>query len=300
MELNQTRKLKYVLISITIMLVLAIGLWWVSLILRIGNGEIFLMGNERFVNMMKWEGLSFFILLIVLFATLLKIYLDDLKKTRSMQAFFSSLTHELKTPLASLKLQAEVIQETINDSTLDQKDKNQLQTYGKRLNTDIIKLSNELEQVLQLAKVERKARLEMEEINLTSYLKRNYPEIRIKINNIDLPVVKVDMNAFDLILRNLTANTKRHQPTSNELTISIEQTNNCLELTYDDHGTPFTGDINKLGKLFYKHNSPKGSGIGLYLIKKLANQMNIKLQIIAKPNLIFKFIFTELTSDSHT
>jgi signal transduction histidine kinase len=296
MELNQTRKLKYILISLTILLVLAIGLWWISLILRIGSGEIFLMGNERFLNMMKWEGLTFFMLLIVLLATLLKIYFEDLRKTRSVQAFFSSLTHELKTPLASLKLQAEVIQETINDSALDQKEKMQLQTYGKRLNADIAKLNNELEQVLQLAKVERNALLDIEEIDLISYLdklKRFYPMVKLNAHNLNEVIVRLDKNAFDLIIKNLVANTLRHQPLNHEILINLEKKESSYELTYDDQGTAFTGDLTKLGKLFYKHNSPKGSGIGLYLIKKLARQMKIDIKIMAKPNLIFKFSFSE-------
>jgi signal transduction histidine kinase len=61
---------------------------------------------------------------------------------------------------------------------------------------------------------------------------------------------------------------------------------------YDDFGKKFTGDINHLGELFYKHNSSKGSGIGLYLIKNLLRKMNGKLEILNDERLKFKLTFS--------
>ena len=89
-------------------MVFLLGSWWLYLVFKLANkletlNHPLLEGN--LVKMIKLEGLTFFIFLSILTVTLLYIYIQDHKKTISLQAFFSSLTHELKTPLASIKLQ---------------------------------------------------------------------------------------------------------------------------------------------------------------------------------------------------
>ena len=56
-----------------------------------------------------------------------------------------------------------------------------------------------------------------------------------------------------------------------------------IEISYQDDGK-FTGDKNKLGKLFYTNHSSRGSGIGLYLIQKLMIAMKGKATINPSEN----------------
>ena len=64
-----------------------------------------------------------------------------------------------------------------------------------------------------------------------------------------------------------------------------------LNISYSDNGDRFTGDTQSLGKLFYKHNSPKGSGIGLYLVKNLMQQMKGTCDFISQDSLIIQLGF---------
>src|SRR5690606_29195371 len=71
----------------------------------------------------------------------------DRKRTRSIQAFFASLTHELKTPLTSIRLQAESIADPTNDDAF----KRQL---VERLLADTSRLEAQVERSLELARLE--------------------------------------------------------------------------------------------------------------------------------------------------
>ena len=67
------------------------------------------------------------------------------------------------------------------------------------------------------------------------------------------------------------------------MTINLSANENEIKIIYDDGGN-FNGDENKIGKLFYTHHQTRGSGIGLYLSKKLTILMNGKFEISTSPN----------------
>jgi K+-sensing histidine kinase KdpD len=110
--------------------------------------------------------------------------------------------------------------------------------------------------------------------------------------------VEADDFALELIIKNMFENTKHHSQSKNVSILFIE-TNDHIELLYKDEGK-FTGDVEKLGSLFYKHNSSKGSGIGLYLSKLLMEKMGGRLCIRQLPEqtLEFSFLFKK-SEDLH-
>ena len=57
------------------------------------------------------------------------------------------------------------------------------------------------------------------------------------------------------------------------------------------HGEKFCGNLDRLGKLFYKHDSPKGSGIGLYLVKKLVQRQGGQFVVSNEARLLFELKF---------
>jgi signal transduction histidine kinase len=280
MELNKTKSSFYILISFSVMMILLLGSWWLYLVFKLANkledlNHPLLEGN--LVSMIKWEGLSFFFLLLILTFTLLYVYFQDHKKTKALQAFFASLTHELKTPLAGMKLQSEVLSDLIQeDQEISPSHKSHLLKYTERLTHDSIRLENQLDNHLQLSRLERKAPLNLRMIPAKSFIINEISRLHNQINfNLDQLDPKILLYADDFalktILRNLFENTLTHSQ-QNLPQVSIY--NKGKTLTYQEKGSSFQGSAKHLGELFYKHNSPKGSGIGLYLIKKLMLQMN--------------------------
>ena len=194
------------------------------------------------------------------------------------------MTHELKTPLASIRLQSEVLQSLISS---DQKKPLEI---TQRLVEDTQKFENQMDKILQLSRLEGGGNLNISPIQIEQFLSKTIErwafDTTIEFTPFGQLEILADAFALDLILRNLLENTKHHSP-DNKASISHQVIKNQLTIVYQD-GSLFTGDKSKLGKLFYKYQSPKGSGIGLYLINKLLLKMHGKLEIIHQPQLIFK------------
>lgn len=77
-----------------------------------------------------------FIFLVLLGVSLFILYFRGHVKTKAIGAFFASLSHRTKTPLASMRLQAEVIKDLIEDETHDH---DQLSNLTTRLIEDTYK-----------------------------------------------------------------------------------------------------------------------------------------------------------------
>lgn len=266
-----------------------LGAWWIYVMV---NFEYFVSSMERskMTKMLAWEGGSFLILLLLLSFSILTLFLKDQRKTKSLQAFFASLTHELKTPLASIRLQGEVINEILeskNDPTLDK-------LIGRLIN-DTTKLETQMDKILQLSRIERGGDLNTTSVSLVGVINKmakitlNDQDITLNVPN-DKIRIKADEFALELVIKNLFENTKIHANSKN-IDISFSEENKNIKMRYSDNGK-FNGDLKKLGNLFYKHNSSKGSGIGLYLSNKLIHKMRGEFTIeIINDSLVFNLIF---------
>lgn len=273
---NNSSKLLFTLSLLWAVVLLMIGAWWIYIMI---NFDSFLghVERPRITKMLAWEGGSFFILLMLLSISLLILFLKDQAKTKSLQAFFASLTHELKTPLASIRLQGEVINEILeskNDPTLDK-------LIG-RLIDDTAKLETQMDKILQLSRIERGGELNLTSLEVVPFVKK-LAKTWVPDHNVIIEAqnhqtsIEVDEFALQLIIKNLLENTRIHT-LSKTIHIVVSENKKYIHFSYFDHGQ-FHGDIEKLGTIFYKHNSTKGSGIGLYLSQRLLEKMDGNLTI---------------------
>lgn len=294
----------YWLISLSVGMLLLLGTWWLFLVFKLANkltefNHPSIQGN--LISMIKWEGVSFLTFLFFVGGALIYVYIQDLKKTRALQDFFASLTHELKTPLASMKLQSQVLADGIDQLELAADVKQHLMTYTQRLASDSIKLEDQLDNHLQLSRVERDSPLNLHAVNLVHFIhqeQKRFEELPpIQMTNSDQEVlVLADDYALQTIFRNLFENSLTHHPKLEKISISFQDRPDAIILTYQDYGLPFLGESEKLGELFYKYSSPKGSGIGLYLIKRLLKKMHGKLLIKNDERLVFELLLKKASA----
>lgn len=291
------------LIILTTLLIgttLALATWWTYLLYVFGDRiEAFSksvpdLGLEtNIIRMLKWEATTFIILILFLTISFLIIFFKDHRKTKALHNFFASLTHELKTPLASIRLQSEVITDVAEGL-----ESQQLVKLTTRLIEDTASLEIEMDKILQLSRLERGGKLNLKEVDLESIVRRvsnNYKSsFDIGIDAAENSTILADEFAIEIILKNLFENTKNHT-TSKKVNITlIENENGTVSMQYEDFGI-FEGDRSKLGTIFYKYNSKKGSGIGLYLIKKFVSLMNGEIQFKGTKSLETTLIFKRLS-----
>ena len=287
------------------LLICILGMWWLYLIIQYGEklaAVAQVSDTAHIVTMVKWEGLTFFAMLILLTASLLFLYFKDIKKTKSLQAFFASMTHELKTPLASVKLQGEVISDTLErvdfqklgvDQEYQEKIQERMNNLGTRLNDDANKLETTMDKILQLSRLEGGGELHLTTVDLKdafkSEFRRHGKDFQLAAHWNHQQNILADEFALSLIFKNLLENSRIHSGCK-KIEIKTTDSSDGVRMTYRDGGK-FDGDRTKLGSLFYKHNSKKGSGIGLYLTKTLMHKMKGSWKITGADSLEFVFTF---------
>ena len=283
-------------------LIFALGAWWLYLILKFSkDGMINLPEQAKVLNMIAWEGGTFLILLILLSATLISYFLKDMKKTKALQAFFAGLTHELKTPLASMRLQAEVLKDVIVE---DIPDPDRVKKLSCRMIEDAMNLETQMDKILQLSRLERGGTLNITSLNLTKLVLKFVEQfgegIDLNLENVEKDIrIEADEFALELIFKNLFENTRIHSKDKRvQMTITSGE---YITVRYDDVRAGFEGDFKKLTDLFYKHNSARGSGIGLYLVNQLMSLMSGKLRFFLGQNngILFELQFKKGAKDEN-
>lgn len=273
---------------IWLLITVSLGIWWFLLGLKLTNTVAGLSAKldasaasesllvlERQSRMIKMEGTFFLSMLLLGGITLIWLSYRDIRRNKMIHDFFSTVTHEMKTPLASLRLQAESLQEELPNHH-----ENKL---IHRLLKDSVRIESQMNRAMYLASLTRSEILYIEKTNVRSVflsVGEDFPELKIDLSHLEDVFVPADRKALESIFKNLAENSLKHGKANILKVISKKQISNQILITITDNGTGFDGKYKNLGIPFQKHGSTSGTGIGLYIIKKLMSKMNGSMQIV--------------------
>ena len=199
---------------------------------------------------------------------------------RLQNNFINNFTHELKTPVTSLKL----FLQTFGMYELPRHD--QLK-YIQYMLTDVTRLSETIDRILNLAKIESKSyEDELVEIDLMEvidiFLKENnhlFQSCRIQIHNPtgQTFLYRINLSLFDMLLMNLMINAIKYNDSNMPtVDITILPVKKQLHIRFEDNGIGFDrAEIKKIFRKFYqigrsRNMTAKGTGLGLYLVQTIA------------------------------
>ncbi len=263
---------RYLVVSIWIGFSCTLAAWWLIFNLRQIDklsalnleSASELAGHQR---MLLAEGVTLFILLFAGGIALFYYIMVEKKRNLQIKQFFASFTHELRTSITSLRLQAESLQE---DLTLEPEHN----TLMSRLLQDTARLDLQLENSLLLAQA-ASSQFFFEDLSLKEIVlscARYWPNLELEVNQ-DVRL-RGDRRALESIFKNLMQNAVLHGRAT-KMTIEIQnKSSGKVSLLVGDSGKGFDGDYKNLASLFVRHNKQSGSGIGLYLVKELSKQMH--------------------------
>jgi signal transduction histidine kinase len=234
--------------------------WWFVYMLRKLS---FSQPNAH--TMLIWEGSVLLgALLIGGIALILFTYRDQQRHDR-LRFFFSTFSHDIKTSIARLRLQAEVLEEDLQNAS---------NPVLKRLIQDIQRLDLQLENSLLLASLEG-GELLSEQISLSTlmtHLRNEFPDLAIELEK-DAKI-KGDRRALLSVFRNLLQNAVLHGKAS-AIKIKVRaESGSKLHLEVRDDGLGFQGALQKLGSEILISADSRGNGIGLLLTRRLLQKMN--------------------------
>ncbi len=208
--------------------------------------------------------------------------------------FTSDASHELRTPLAIIKGTLEV---------LIRKPRTK-EEYDEKIAfciSEVDRLNTLIDQLLLLARFEnQKQNIKNDTIHLNALLLDIISRFsqQIKSKNISI-VTKVDDNCtlhsdyylISIIFNNLISNALKYSNTDGKLIIEALQTEKGLECKITDNGIGISKkDLDKIYNSFFRSNATlhpeiKGTGIGLSIVKRLCDLLNITISISSKENL---------------
>ena len=273
--------LKAVLAVVWLAFSVALAVWWLIFGLNQADRLAQLVGQTgsssaqelaRQHRMLLSEGMTLVILLIVGGVALLYHIHSESLRARRLREFFAAFTHDLKTSLASLRLQAESLQEDLAGSANEK--------LMRRLVKDTVRLELQLENSLLLASPEDASRFFSEPIRVGEALeplKHHWPELKVIFEGD--AVVECDHRALESIFKNLLQNSVVHGRAT-EVRIKTTTASDRALMRVADNGRGFKGDVARLGTIFERHEPTSGSGLGLHLARRLAKQMKGDLRFV--------------------
>lgn len=264
--------------------------------------ESFLALEKEFKReriMIITEGLVFTLLLIFLVFKVKKSVEQEIEFSRKQQNFILSITHELKSPLSSIKLMSE----TLKKHELKPEIKNKLINNSLQ---EVDRLQNLVENVLLAAKIDNDAygfsKQTLSISNLSSKLvgrcsTASNKEIIAEIE----PELEMDADKSGLtsIIVNLLENAIKYSSEDSLVHFSLSKKEDKIFMSVKDEGLGISEEEKlKVFDKFYRVGNEevratKGTGLGLYIVKQLVifHNGNIEIKNNTPRGSIFNVVF---------
>jgi signal transduction histidine kinase len=232
------------------------------------------------------------ILVAVILAGIFVIFVYNQKTYqlfRVQNNFINNFTHELKTPVTSIKLYLETFLKT----EITGKDR---EKYIGYMLSDVQRLADNINSILNLARIESKNfKGNFIYTDLTEFIKEFcdsnshlFQGCRIKVNSsLNQPIMyPVDTSLFEMLLMNLLTNAVNHNESDiPRVDINMVIQAKKIHVSFSDNGVGIEKpDQKKIFKKFYQvgtsdNMSARGSGIGLYMAQSIAKIHKAKLTV---------------------
>lgn len=205
--------------------------------------------------------------------------------------FTADAAHELRSPLAALRLQAQSLQRAPDDATRA--------IATERLLAGIDRATRLVEQLLALARQEGAGEgAELVSLDLTALARNALADAEPEAARhaialtLDAPtahvVLRADEAALAVLLRNLLGNALRHTPPRGQVRVGVREEASVIDLTVEDSGPGIAPDerARVLDRFYRVPGTPgHGSGLGLAIVRAIAERHGAALTLDASPTL---------------
>lgn len=196
--------------------------------------------------------------------------------------FTSDAAHELRSPLAGLKIQTELAQIAGNDHAMREKALDNL-TLGINRATQLIEQLLTLSRLDNLRELEGVAPIDWEKL-IGSLIGELYFQAQAHHIDLQFDAVSIPPNQqgqpllLSMMLRNLIENAIKYTPDGTVVRISLYHTHIVVA---DNGGGVSDSDLSKLGQRFYRPagQNEKGSGLGLSIVQRIAELHHFRFHI---------------------
>jgi len=232
------------------------------------------------------EGTTFLLVILIGAAVVYSSFRRSIRLSRQQNNFMLSVTHELKSPIAAMKLNLQ----TLERHKLDEEKKNLLIDRCVKEANRLNDLCNNMLIASQMEGrqyVPAREVLQLDELVKSStkdYMAR-YPGRFIE-NTIESCELNGDKLLLQMALNNLLENAVKYTPSDKPVHVSMQLKNNSAIIHIADNGPGIPdAEKSKIFNKFYRIGNEetrksKGTGLGLYLTSKIVKQHNGKITVL--------------------
>ncbi len=186
------------------------------------------------------------------------------------QEFIKDILHDFNTPLAALRLNSAMLKREIGD--------NDKVTRIEQSVQNVLDLQQNLRSYLH-DHAHQKEEIELKSLisQRVDMLVKNYPDISFSVT-MESFKIRTNPEAFTRILDNLLSNAAKYNTQGGSVNVSFEPAGSILKVVDTGKGIK---DPARIFERFYKEQD-RGIGIGLHIVKKLCEELKIKVKVESK------------------
>lgn len=238
------------------------------------------VGQAHWVVLAVGCGLA--LLLLIELTSQLANSFAERRYTRKQEEFLATVTHELRTPLAAIKLHAQTLERDDITPT-------ELQRSLGFILREAARMEALVDDVLESSRlVARKKRLELRPLPLAAFFRRYFEAVAPRVEARGLrfsprveseAVVLADEDALVRLMDNLVENAVRFSDQGGEIRCRVEDEGPWAVIEVEDDGIGIPkGELKKVFDRFYQATHPeerrrKGTGLGLFIVSGLVREL---------------------------
>lgn len=270
--------------TVTVLLTLALLVGWTLVIVQNMSLRGAVWGNTWLLV----GGIAFFVVIMTVLVMFSVFLVREILEVRRQQTFIDSVTHELKSPLASIKLCLDTL--VRSELSLEQREKLRQMMLG-----DVDRLSVFVDDILEATRLSHGRRSQSwTTISVPAIINRSIEGIRRRYNLSEDAIhvqiahelkMQTDPTAFEIVVKNLLDNAVKYSGKQPQVSVSVRTLDGeRLELEVRDHGIGIArNQLKRIFKRFYRVPSDdvysrSGTGLGLYVVAALVRNLGGKIK----------------------
>ncbi len=252
-----------------------------------GSLKIFFKNKAGYLWSKVWLSLMssiiFTSLILFCFSYVVWVIFKQKKVSEMKTDFINNMTHEFKTPIATISLATDSI---TSDKIINSEDK--IRRFAGIIKQENKRMLNQVEKVLQMATIDKEDfKLNLGQLDVHELIDRAVQNMSLKVNqregkltkNLDAQhfIIEGDQNHISNIFHNLLDNAEKYSPEKPEISIATKNVKDGIQITITDNGIGMSKDAlkNIFDKFYRVHtgnrHDVKGFGLGLSYVKALVS-----------------------------
>ena len=264
-----------------------------TIIILVPKVQLYLVENLKWVIL---GALLFIVIVFTAFYITLRSLLTQKKLNEIKRDFINNMTHELKTPLATISLAVDALK-----TNKVQSDPKSVSYFSNIIKEENVRMNKHVETILQAAQLEKKEYvLNKQPVDVHDVIFGVLDSLKLQLESkpskvethldADPSIIQIDEEYFLHVLTNLIDNAIKYSKDFIDLTISTKTIDKHIQITIADKGIGMDADTSKrMFEKFYRahtgnmHNV-KGFGLGMSYVKWAIDIHKGKISVNSTPN----------------